>query len=73
MTPPPTLSRCLLAAALLTGCTHGMKLKLDGAWERIDPMGHRRIHQERESPRNYRTGVRLPEDDTPYPLPGSGR
>jgi len=63
--------KLLLAVALLAGCTRGMKLKMDGAWERLDPMGHRRIHQERDSPRNYKTGLRMPKDESRYPLPGS--
>ncbi|MFO1481728.1 MAG: hypothetical protein U1F71_00045 [Verrucomicrobiaceae bacterium] len=37
-----------------------MKLKMDSAWEQIDPMGHRRIHQEQNFARGRSTGVRLP-------------
>jgi len=47
---------------LLVGCSTGMRMKMDAAWERVDPMGHRKIHQERDIPRGLSTGMRLPKD-----------
>lgn len=54
-----------LGAGLLlifTGCTHSMKARMDSAWERMDPMGHRRIHQEQDFVRGRSTGVKMPKD-----------
>jgi len=71
MPNPRPLTKFLLLIALLPACTAGMKLKMDAAWESLDPMGHRKIHQERDFPRTYKTGIKLPEDESEYPLPGS--
>ena len=54
-----SLSLLLPVLLLASGCT-SMKLKMDSAWEQIDPMGHRRIHQEQNFARGRSTGVRLP-------------
>lgn len=63
----------LLLVGLLPACTAGMKLKLDAAWESLDPMGHRKIHQEHDFPRTYKTGIKLPKDESRYQMPGSRR
>ena len=70
------MSASILAAVIFTGCTERMRLKMDAAWEAVDPMGHRSEHQMRYYPRGYIPGMRLPEGSEvwkPAPLPGSSR
>lgn len=68
-------SLILPALLLVSGCTERMRLKMDAAWESIDPMGHRSEHRMRNYPRGRNMGMRLPEGyqrENP-PLPGSMR
>ena len=55
-------SRLLLPLlCLLPGCA-GTGEKLDTAWNRFDPAGHRRMHREKYYPNERQTGLRLPGD-----------
>lgn len=47
--------------AVTAGCTHGMRARMDAAWETLDPMGHRKIHQEQDFVRGRSTGVKMPK------------
>lgn len=61
------------SCCLLTACSNNMQMKMDAAWEDLDPMGHRRGHQARYYPRARSTGMRLPDGyySGAPPLPGS--
>lgn len=66
MTPPSIrrlvgLVSCTGFVAVSVSCTDGMRMRMDAAWETLDPMGHRKIHQEQDFARGRSTGVKMPK------------
>ena len=56
---PRWMSRTLLLGSLvLVNCTSTLK-KLDNAWRVVDPVGHHRMHRDKVSPYEHRSGIHL--------------